>query len=254
MIRKMRSRDGRWTRREALEAMGALGALALVGCGDNGPMCNDGVTPACTVTPTGALGPYFVDEKLNRSDLTQGTTDPNVVNGLPLTLNFTVQGVCNQPCPPIAGAQVDVWHANAAGLYSDEKPLMSQTVDTTGTHWLRGYQLTDANGQVSFKTIFPGWYLGRTVHVHVKVRKFRSDGTTLFDYVTLLLFDDKLTDMVMSMPPYNARGPRQYNNFNDPNQQTWGVTPYLISVTQPSPPALVGNFTIGISTAGDGVP
>jgi protocatechuate 3,4-dioxygenase beta subunit len=82
-------------------------------------------------------------------------------------------------CTPLAGAQVDAWHADAAGVYSDES-----VENTVGQSFLRGYQLRDSNGLAAFKTIFPGWYSGRTVHIHVMIRNvflFRRKNICIHD-------------------------------------------------------------------------
>ncbi len=160
--------------------------------------------------PDLTVGPYFVDEKLNRSDLTTDTTDSNVLNGVPLTLNIFVMEYNSSGCTALAGAQVDVWHADAAGVYSDES-----VENTSGQTYLRGYQITDANGEVTFKTIFPGWYSGRTVHIHVMIRTFSSSGSETFDFTTQLFFDPTLTLQVMANAPYNTRGNPNTTNSAD---------------------------------------
>jgi protocatechuate 3,4-dioxygenase beta subunit len=110
------------------------------------------------LTPELTVGPYFVDEKLNRSDLTTNTTDTNVLNATPLTLTMTIMEYASSGCSALVGAQVDVWHADAAGIYSDES-----VENTTGQTFLRGYQITDSNGAVTFKTVVPGWYSGPSI-------------------------------------------------------------------------------------------
>src|SRR5438876_27180 len=124
-------------------------------------------TPACVVTPTETEGPYFVDERLNRSDITFDPTDGSARPGVPLTLAFTVSRVGSGGCIALNGAQIDVWHCDAAGVYSDVAANNS-----AGKRFLRGYQVTNSNGIAKFTTIYPGWYQGRSVHVHFKVRTF----------------------------------------------------------------------------------
>jgi protocatechuate 3,4-dioxygenase beta subunit len=229
------------------QALGTIGALVVTGCSSKS---GGAAGETCALTPIGDQGPYFVDEKLNRSDLTTGTTEPFVTGGLPLVLHFRVMLMgADSTCAPLAGAQVDVWHASAEGVYSDEIPSMTQTKNTVGEKYLRGYQITDANGGVTFKTIYPGWYAGRTNHVHVTVRTFDADGRLDLLLTTLLLFDDGVNDAAMATPPYDTRGPRTTNNTNDAHQAPYGVTPFVIA-TEPAPDrGYVGTFTIGMKRA-----
>src|SRR5207248_9185299 len=101
-----------------------------------------------------------------RSDTKGGT---GVQSGVPLALTLNVSSYNNGTCSPVAGAQVHIWHCNAQGIYSDVQGYTSE-------NFLRGYQLTDSNGQVTFTTVYPGWYSGRTVHIHIKIRIFDSAG------------------------------------------------------------------------------
>jgi protocatechuate 3,4-dioxygenase beta subunit len=118
---------------------------------------------SCVLTPEETVGPYFVDEKLNRSDLTTNTTDANVLNGAPLNLTLTIMDYSTSGCSTLAGAQVDIWQADAAGVYSD-----TAVENTSGQRYLRGYQITDSSGVVKFKTIFPRWYAARTAHLFLR--------------------------------------------------------------------------------------
>jgi protocatechuate 3,4-dioxygenase beta subunit len=108
------------------------------------------------------------------------------------------------------GGQVDVWHGDAGGVYSDES-----SDGTVGQTYLRGYQTTDSNGLVTFKTIFPGWYSGRTVHIHVMIRTFSSSGTQTFEFTTQLFFDRALTLTIMANASYNTRGNPDTTNSAD---------------------------------------
>src|SRR5262245_11395418 len=192
------------TRRQALGYIGAAGAISLVRFDDRG----SSFAAACDVTSPETEGPFFVDELLNRSDITFDPFDGSVAAGVPLLLRINVFRT-DAACAPAAGVQVDVWHASAAGQYSDEGSL-----DTAGRKFLRGYQITDASGAVEFTTIYPGWYPGRTVHIHFKVRTFDGAQTT-FDFTSQLYFDDAVNDQVLAMAPYAARGPRDTTNAMD---------------------------------------
>jgi len=206
------------TRRDALAALGTLGVMGWVGSktrllqparAAGGSVVVDG---ACTLTPELTIGPYFVDEGLNRSDIRTGTGSdtPFITDALPLYLTINAASMLTAGCPPLQGVQIDVWHCHAGGLYSDE-----QANGTLGQTWLRGYQVTDANGNVSFTTIYPGWYSGRTIHIHLMARYYDSEGNTTYEFTTQLYFDDAISDIVLANAPYNTRGNRNTTNEND---------------------------------------
>ena len=193
-------------RRQALQLAGGAGASLLLGT-------RLGETPAsaqvsCVLNPEMTEGPYWVDEKLNRADIRVDPSDGAVKPGLPLTLTINVFSV-GSACAPLAGAYVDVWHCDAGGLYSDVAAN-----STVGKKFLRGYLITDDSGSVRFTTIYPGWYRGRAVHIHLRVRTY--SGTTVTGVFTSQLhFDDSVSDTVLSQAPYNTRGTRDTRNSND---------------------------------------
>jgi protocatechuate 3,4-dioxygenase beta subunit len=161
-------------------------------------------------TPQQTEGPYFVDEMLNRSDIRSDPSDGSVQDGIPLVFVIHVFHVDSDgSCTKVKGAHVDIWHANSQGFYSD-----IQQDGTAGKKYLRGYQVTDDNGTVKFTTIYPGWYQGRAVHVHIKVRTF--DGTqTTSEWTSQFYFNDSITDKVQSAVPYSDHGPRDLRNDQD---------------------------------------
>jgi protocatechuate 3,4-dioxygenase beta subunit len=148
-----------------------------------------------------------VDEKLNRSDIRSDPTDGTVKDGVPLQITVNVSSINGSACTALSGATVDVWHCDAAGVYSDAS---DPSFNTKGKKFLRGYQTTDANGQVQFTTIYPGWYQGRTVHIHFKIRT--SSG---HDFTSQWFFDDSLSDTVFAQAPYAAKGARGMRNSDD---------------------------------------
>jgi protocatechuate 3,4-dioxygenase beta subunit len=155
-------------------------------------------------------GPYFVDEKLNRSDIRSDPATGAVSQGVPLKLAFNVMRVSGDACTPLTGAYLDVWHCDAAGTYSDVSGAGNGT-GGAGRKFLRGYQITDANGAAQFSTIYPGWYSGRAVHVHFKLRLFAGSSTT-YEFTSQFFFDESLTDTVHALAPYNDKGRRNVVN------------------------------------------
>jgi protocatechuate 3,4-dioxygenase beta subunit len=195
-----------FTRRELL-LRGAAGVTTLTGFGKNWGTAFAQNT--IVATPALTEGPYFVDERLNRSDIRVDPTNGSVQTGLPLLLRIVVSSISNGTLSPLPGAYVDVWHCNAAGIYSDV-----QAQRTGGQQFLRGYQVTNQRGEVRFRTIYPGWYPGRTVHIHVKVRLFTNNQQS-YDFTTQFFFDDAITDEVYQLAPYNTRSARNTRNTDD---------------------------------------
>src|SRR5687768_4580280 len=161
--------------------------------------------PSCVLTPSADEGPYFVDERLLRSDIRGDAEDGRPEEGVSLLLALRVVDAADD-CPPVAGAAVDIWHCNAHGTYSDEP-----SEGTVGRTFLRGCQLSDVDGNVEFISIFPGWYAGRAVHIHLKVRLLHDEQVT-YDFTTQLFFDEGLIREIYSEAPYEARGPAQVAN------------------------------------------
>ncbi|OJW06322.1 MAG: hypothetical protein BGO39_25480 [Chloroflexi bacterium 54-19] len=199
------------------------------------------VLPTCVVVPELTEGPYFVDEKINRSDIRSDTVTGTVQEGVPLRLVFNVSSVGSGSCAAYEGAYVDIWHCNASGLYSDE-----QQNNTVGQNFLRGYQVTDASGKAEFTTIYPGWYSGRTVHIHFKIRSALG-ATQQHTFTSQLFFDDTLTDTVFTGAPYSSRGTRDTRNANDNIYRSGGST-LLLNLTKEGD-GYTATFNIGVSIA-----
>lgn len=181
----------------------------------------------CVAKPEMTEGPYFVDEKLNRSDVRSDTSTGAVKEGASLVLTFLVSQLTSNACTPLKDAQVDIWHCDAAGMYSD---INDPSGSTVGHNYLRGYQLTDASGKAAFTTIYPGWYSGRAVHIHFKVRTTGTNGAA-YEFTSQLFFDDTLSDKVFAQAPYAAKGTRNTRNSNDSIYRNRG-TQMLLAPTQ----------------------
>ena len=196
------------TRRQALKLFTAPALLTLAGCSFSGDQDEDEpLTGSCVVRPELTEGPYYVDENLNRSDIRSDSGTGAVKDGALLALTFMVSRVTGNTCSPLENALVDVWHTDALGNYSDVGSLVGQD-------FLRGYQITGADGTAAFTTIYPGWYPGRTVHIHFKVRS-SADSSSAYEFTSQVFFDDDLTDEVYQQAPYNTRGARNTRNAND---------------------------------------
>jgi protocatechuate 3,4-dioxygenase beta subunit len=167
--------------------------------------------PACVARPAMTEGPFFFDVRLDRSDIRSDPDNGVVKAGTPLQLTFRVSQVDANACTPLAGAVVDVWHCDAAGVYSG---VADPRVDTSDEKWLRGYQRTSEQGLATFTTIYPGWYPGRTIHIHFKIRT-EPDSSQGYDFTSQLYFDEAVNDQVLEQPPYNSRGYRTTLNAQD---------------------------------------
>jgi protocatechuate 3,4-dioxygenase beta subunit len=160
-------------------------------------------------TPQQIEGPHFVDDMPNRSDIRSDPSDGSVQQGIPLRLVLHVYDVDKGSCIPLSGAQVDVWHANSQGVYS-----AVQDAGTGGMMYLRGYQLTDDNGTVRFTTVYPGWYEGRAIHIHAKVRTFEGSEKTL-EWTSQFYLNNSISEQVHTQPPYSNYGLPEVTNEED---------------------------------------
>src|SRR6187401_2501530 len=144
--------------------------------------------PSCVVVPELTEGPYYVNENLDRSDIRVDTSDGSVSEGAVLTIDWVVSQVDGNACIPLEGVLVDVWHCDAEGNYSD-------VGGEQGHDYLRGFQHTDASGKARIVTVYPGWYQGRAVHIHFKIRT-DAGASSGFEFTSQLFFDDAVSQSV----------------------------------------------------------
>jgi protocatechuate 3,4-dioxygenase beta subunit len=193
-------------RREALASMGVAGAALAFGCGSDSPAAastTGGATDtttstnaACAVTPTETAGPFPSRSDLFRNDIREGKP------GTVLSLTVRVVNASNA-CAPVPGANVEIWHVDAAGNYS-------QYGNQAAQNYLRGIQTTNASGEVTFTTIYPGWYQGRATHIHVEVT---MDGVSR--KVTQMAFPESVNATVHGTGAYASRGSNPMSNRAD---------------------------------------
>ena len=193
----------RFTRRSSLAKLGGLvvaglggGALVSSEEAEGGNKAVETGAVSCVLTPELTEGPYYIAGEKVRRDIREGHP------GTLLTLHLRVLNVAT--CSPIKGAAVDIWHADAAGNYS------GFSSDSSSRTFMRGIQRTDANGLATFLTVYPGWYQGRTVHIHAKVH---VGGRVV--HTGQLFFPDTLTDVVYKQAPYASRPNRTTRNAQD---------------------------------------
>jgi protocatechuate 3,4-dioxygenase beta subunit len=227
------------SRREMLKFIGSFSLVAAGGAllGQRMPnLMAAAATP--TATPTGALsscvvrpelteGPYFVDQMLNRMDIRSDPATNIMIDGAKLQINFRLSDVSNGTCKPLEGAQVDIWHCDPAGRYSGVEDSNSNASEE---FWLRGYQLSDADGLASFITVYPGWYQGRAVHIHFKIRT-QDAAQANYEFTSQLFFDETFTDTIHAETPYVEKGYRTLLNDGD-NIYSGGGQQLVLLVTE----------------------
>jgi len=224
------------TREGALARLGALlGAVATM-LGARVPATRAATVVSCILTPEQTEGPYYIAGEELRRDITEGKP------GVPLLLRLKV--VDASTCAPIGGAIVEVWHCDASGLYSGFVAASSGAPGsgsgpTDKATFLRGGQRADAGGTAVIKTIYPGWYRGRTVHIHVKVH---VGGSVV--HTGQLYFPDALTDRVYVQSPYSRRPNRDTRNATDGIFANGGASSVLH--LRRSGRGYVGSLTLGV--------
>lgn len=162
---------------------------------------------SCTVSPTETAGPFptKTPSSLVAANIVSDRT------GVPLTIKITINN-SNNSCAGLSGAIVDIWHCDAAGNYSEYGGGGMQSTNYTSVHFLRGRQTTDANGLVTFNSIFPGWYSGRAPHIHVHV--YSASGTSLM--ITQIAFQTDVCNTVYTTATdYKSRGTQDTSNDRD---------------------------------------
>ena len=228
-------------RREALTVIGAAGAAVAFGCGGDSPTSpsttsttttgTTGTTvstnAACAVTPTETVGPYPSLIDLFRSDIREGKS------GTLLALTIKVVNV-NSGCSAVSGANVEIWHVDAAGNYSQ---YGSQTAQT----YLRGIQTTNANGEVTFTTIYPGWYQGRATHIHLEVTIGGASRK-----VTQIAFPESVNNSVHTSGTYASRGTNPVSNMAD-GIFADSLASELVTPTGDTTNGFAATFQIGIA-------
>ena len=186
----------------------------------------DTALATCTLAPEQTEGPYYVDDVLRRRNVTEGRP------GTPLWVTLRV--VDASTCAAIPGATVEIWHADANGDYSGYNGF-------AGAIFMRGQQVAGSAGAATFRTVYPGWYQGRTVHIHVKVH---VGGSTV--HTGQLYFDDTLSDAVYTQEPYASRGTRSTRNAADGIYGNGGAASTLAVVARGN--GYWGSITLGVAS------
>jgi protocatechuate 3,4-dioxygenase beta subunit len=225
--------DSRITRRGSLVRLGGLiaagagvGGWKIADSEGSGPAAVASGAVSCVLTPEQTEGPYYIASEKVRRNITDGRP------GTPLLLRAFV--VDASTCKAIKNAAVDIWHADAEGIYSGfGEGSASRT-------FMRGIQRSNAKGLALFRTVYPGWYQGRTVHIHVKVH---LGGNVV--HTGQLYFPDAVTDAVYRKAPYNSRPNRSTRNAADAIYRNGGKKSQ-VSVRKNSAGVYVATIVMGV--------
>ncbi|MGH8387806.1 MAG: intradiol ring-cleavage dioxygenase [Pseudomonas sp.] len=218
---------------------------------------NTPATPVCLLSPEQIAGPYFRNPKLIRRNISEG------VDGIPLILRLTI--VDAMTCEPVSNALVDIWHCNARGAYSGWSKINPDLEVDTGDigaiprtdddTYLRGGQFTDQSGNVRFTTIYPGFYAGRALHIHVAVR-ITSGNNYLEErhvaWVGQLYFPEVASRSVLGNRQYSGRASVPLSNEQDELYTTMGGDVSTLNIhtlgRDSNEDGFFGQLTIGIDT------
>ncbi|MFI9566024.1 intradiol ring-cleavage dioxygenase [Streptomyces rishiriensis] len=241
-------------RRTVLLATGATAAALAVGAAATPEAPADAVTDTapvaatavCTLTKEMTEGPYHLDGQYVRADVTEGKA------GVPLKLALTV--VDDDTCVPISNALVEIWHADTLGEYSGFVGANGHSETDDGT-FLRGAVLTDSRGVATITTIYPGWYRGRCVHIHVKVHTgvtVTADGHFTGGqelHTGQLFFSETITAAVARVSPYSANRVTRTTLAQDSIYDDAGASSGLLTLTALGGSAssgYTGTLTLGV--------
>ncbi|MEU5043060.1 intradiol ring-cleavage dioxygenase [Streptomyces griseorubiginosus] len=239
-------------RRTVLVATGATAATLAVGATVADTRTSPHTAPVaataavCTLTKEMTEGPYYLDGQYVRADITEGKT------GFPLKLALTV--VDDDTCATISNALVEIWHCDALGEYSGYVGNNGHHEPDSGT-FLRGGVLTNSSGVAAITTVYPGWYRGRCVHIHVKVHvgvTLTSDGSFTGGtelHTGQLFFDETVTARVGALSPYSANTVPRTTLAQDSIYDDGGAASGLLTLTAlgSSPSAgYSGTLTLGV--------
>lgn len=227
------------TRRSALATLGAFGGLALLaGCsnsvltsavgGSSGSGGTDANAGACAVIPSETEGPYplfSARSGIYRSNIIG--SDITSTAGVPLQVTLNLQNT-NNGCEPLANAAVYIWHCDQYGGYSGYSS--SQNGSHAGKTFCRGVQVSDNNGQVSFTTLYPGWYAGRITHIHMAI--YLNNNLNSTPKISQFGFPQSVTSAVYGTSPYSSKGQNtSVTSFSQDNVFSDGTTYQIATVS-----------------------
>lgn len=201
-------------RRRFMQLMAAAGGFLLTACHRDKPLKASTSVSGCVVRPEQTEGPFYFDTQLDRADIRSEPSTGELKAGVPLVLNLHVSALQGGICEALPNAVVDLWHCDAGGIYSSVKADRMQSIDTSGLKFLRGYQRTDSRGHVSFLTIFPGWYDGRTAHIHFKIRATLPDQST-YEFTSQIYFEHAFSQLMYTNGVYIRDRLQRVTNRND---------------------------------------
>lgn len=221
------SREDREFTRRAMLIRTAAATLAATGLETPGVVFAQN---QAAQTPGVTEGPYWLDNTPARGDVRTNTATGAVQAGFKLLLSINVSRLANNVVTPVQNAKVDIWHCGALDLYSGFSTQSNQ--GQAGLNYLRGNLPTTARGAGNFTTIFPGWYRGRTPHIHFRVRTYNG-ATVTFNFVSQLFSTPAIMAQVYATAPYSQRP-----NPDTPFPESSVMHPRLVHTPRPELHAL----------------
>ncbi|MGP4001113.1 intradiol ring-cleavage dioxygenase [Streptomyces sp. 8N706] len=244
----------------AAQASAGTESSATGAAATGSPAAGSTTAPQCLLTAEQMTGPYYLEDEKVRRDITENRP------GVPLALTFQV--VNTKSCKPLPNAAVDIWHCDAGGVYagytgiSPDEPYDPSKADENGhipntdeTTFLRGVQLTDARGRATFETIFPGWYYGRTTHIHLKVHYGGEvEGRTYEDghvaHTGQVFFSDEVADAIAELDPYAKHTASERVKLTDDRTGQSAGAASVVTLKQVRPGSyskgLIGSIVLGV--------
>lgn len=251
------------SRRKVLTLLGGagLGVAGIAAYAANASASTGSTaTPQCVLTAEQMSGPYYLEDEKVRSNITESRP------GVPLAMTFQV--VDTKTCKPLPNAAVDIWHCDAGGVYagytaiSPDEPYDPSKADENGhvpntdeRTFLRGVQLTDRHGEATFKTIFPGWYYGRTTHIHLKVHYGGEVGGRTYEdghvaHTGQVFFADEVADAIAKLDPYAKHTGSQRVKLAEDHVARSAGAASLVTLKQVKPgtysKGLTGSIVLGV--------
>lgn len=249
-----------FSRRRALKALGAVGVLGLLGAcsqtmgvtattSDATGGTSGSVSGQCAEIPSETKGPYPLDGSGGSTNALPSIYRSNIVgsditstSGVPLTVNLNIQDV-SESCSPLVGAAVYIWHCDQYGQYSGYSS--SQNGNNAGKTFCRGIVVTDANGQASFTTLYPGWYTGRITHIHMAI--YLNNNLSSTPKVSQFGFAQSVTQAVYATAPYSSHGQNtSVTSFAADNIFSDGTTYQIATVTGNTSSGLIATLNVGV--------
>lgn len=223
----------------------------------------------CALAPDTIWGPYGVDGEMVRHDLRESQEG--------IDFYFDIGVIDIETCEPLSGVALTIWNCNATGSYSSFTGVDPDTVElldgwtkredgsTDDETFLRGVQVTNDDGMAEFLTIFPGYYVTRTTHIHITAQADVTNGTSYaksaIQHIGQLFFEEDLLEEVYNLSPYaahketlNRTTNAEDSLFSSANGDGYSAIIDITQLGDSLADGLVGYITVGINSSAEAIP